>query len=364
MGDLRSINNTFLEMHQVKMPHLVSGATITKIEKQADGTLLVSYDDEVPHWAVPGTMHGVAQYDSVIRTTGWKYVDASIFGPEVRPEVCARSKYPVLSATWESNVPDLFFIGAAMANNDRKATPGFIHGFRYNIRTLFHLISKRYQGVLLPSRTFPVTTEAELETLVDAVITRVSTTSALFQMFGVLGEALVFNDGKVEWLPELPMKYALSNPEFTKGKDLITITLELGFDKFPKGVDALSFIHPNDPGGDGLCTAFVHPVFRRYSEGRVVSELHLTTGPFVRYDAPNEQFAAEFNKQKPHNQIYNMFNELVHVSAEPLPIQTFDPADKKWFTPWPSDRASDAPGLPRCSVTHEAERLPDMAMYR
>jgi thioredoxin reductase len=363
VGDLRAINNTFLEMNQVKMPHLVSGATITKIVKQDDGTLRLHYDEDVPHWAVPGTMHSVGVYDHVIRATGWKYFDPSLYPAKMIPATDEKSKYPVVSSIWESSVPDLFFIGAAMANNDRKTTPGFIHGFRYNIRTVFHLIENRYHKAQLPSRTFPLTTPEELEALVQALLTRISTTSALFQMFGVLGEALILDDGQAKWFPELPMQYVLEQREFAGSKDLVTVTLELGFDRFPKGTDALTFIHPNDPGGDGLCTAFVHPVFRHYSGGELVSQIHMQSGVFVRYDAPHEKFAIEFDKNKPHHLIYNFLNGILKISGEHLTVKTFTEGEIGGFTPWPPDRREETE-LPKCIVTHRPEYVPVPTKYQ
>ena len=366
VGDLRAINNTMLEMNQVKMPHLISGAKITKIAKQDDGALRVYYNEDVPHWAVPGTMHSFAVYDYVIRATGWKYVEPSLFAPDIQPAIDEKSKFAAVSSIWESSVPDLFFIGAAMANNDRKTTPGFIHGFRYNVRTLFHLLQERYDGVPLPTRTFPLTTAAELETLVQAILTKISTTSALFQMFGVLGEALVFSEGQAQWYTEQPMKHLLQLPKFTAHTELLTVTLELGFENFPKGADALSFIHPNDPGGQGRCVAFIHPVFRRYTNGRQMDELHLQTGVFVRYDEPNEKFAVEFDKRKPHNLIYNLVNSIAKVTdADPLPTNTFlEDGEMGGFTPWGPERRADAAGLPMCVHTHKPEYEPELVNYK
>lgn len=351
VGDVRSINNTFAELGHVKMPHIISGARVTKIAKQEDGTLRVNYEEDVPHWKVPGTMHSVGVYDYVIRATGWKYFDPSIFAPAVRPVADAKSKYPVIDHIWESTVPDMFFIGAAMANGDRRATAGFIHGFRYNVRALFHLLRERYDGVQLPSRTLPVDTVEGLEALTQALLTRISTTSAMFQMFAVLGDVVTFENGQATWYPELPLQHALHRPEFALHANLLTLTLDLGFDKFPKDIDPLSFIHPNDPAGEGRCTAFIHPVWRHYQEGKLVNEVHMQSGVFVRYDAPNEEFALEFNKARPHNLLFNMLNSITHVTDEVLPTDMFS-GDREigQFRPWTPEETYFVPGLPVCKV--------------
>jgi len=205
--------------------------------------------------------------------------------------------------------------------------------------------------------------------MVQAILTRISTTSALFQMFGVLGEALVLTQDQgawqAQWFSELPVKHFLLRPDFTADRELLTITLELGFDNYPKETDALSFIHPNDPGGQGRCGAFIHPVFRRYTNGRQTDELHLQSGVFVRYDEANSRFALEFDKSKPHNLIFNLVNSIVKVTDEMLPTNTFaEDGETGGFTPWGPERQVDATGLPRCVHTHESERKPEMASYK
>ncbi|HXJ42232.1 MAG TPA: hypothetical protein VNH18_23335, partial [Bryobacteraceae bacterium] len=234
----------------------------------------------------------------------------------------------------------------------------------YNIGAVFHLIARRYQGVPLPSRTFPLTSEADLDALVESVLSRVSTSSALFQMFGVLGEALTIQNGRVTWFSELPVEHVLQQPEFTEGKDLVIITLELGFDRFAKGTDSLTFIHPNDPGGDGFCTAFIHPVLRHFSGGKLASELHLQSGIFVRYDSPNEKFAIEFDKNKPRHLVFNFFTGFAGIATAERTVKSFTGEMIGGFTPWSADRREEDMGLPKCLATDGPKHLPDMAKYQ
>merc|ERR1719163_2296584 len=80
-------------------------------------------------------------YHRVISCLGWRF-DASLFDASVAPNVTGpagyASKYPLLNPRFESaTVPRLFFVGTMMHSNDfKKASGGFIHGFRYLIRAL------------------------------------------------------------------------------------------------------------------------------------------------------------------------------------------------------------------------------------
>ena len=96
--------------------------------------------------------HGLydTPFDVVITSLGWEY-DRSVFtGGDVLPDLMGdprrpnQTPYPSLTPEFEStNAPRMFFAGAATHGLDRyryKASGGFIHGFRFNIRTL---VSKR-----------------------------------------------------------------------------------------------------------------------------------------------------------------------------------------------------------------------------
>ena len=91
-------------------------------------------------------------YDRVIRALGWR-MDTSMFADEVKPELDDIGKYPLMTENFESkNVPGLYFAGTLMHGNDfRKSAGGFIHGFRYLVKSMFHQLEMRYHKVQLPA---------------------------------------------------------------------------------------------------------------------------------------------------------------------------------------------------------------------
>ena len=106
-------------------------------------------------------------------------------------------------------------------------------------------------------------------------------------------------------------------------------------------------------------------MFRHYSRGSLVTDLHLTTGVFVRYDSPNEKFAIEFNKRKPHNQIFNLLNGIVNVTDETLPTQTFmNDGEIGGFTAWAPEQRYEMPELPKCVITHKPDQVAELAGSR
>ena len=56
-----------------------------------------------------------------------------------------------------------------MAAIDKQSASGFIHGFRYNIRTLHNILDNRYFSTQLPHQ---IITDRQLHILADVIIGR------------------------------------------------------------------------------------------------------------------------------------------------------------------------------------------------
>merc|ERR1712054_102261 len=94
-------------------------------------------------------------YDRVLRCMGWMF-DYSIFDEDVKPKPNPKvRKYPEMNKWYESeNVRDLFFVGTLMHSKDfRKSSGGFIHGFRYLARALYHSLKLKYDDTPWPIAT-------------------------------------------------------------------------------------------------------------------------------------------------------------------------------------------------------------------
>lgn len=281
-GNVRAVNNNIFDMYQLKSMHAVLNPRLNKIEKVADDVLQISHEYDYPDANPPGTLKLTREYDYIIRCTGWKYVTPSMFHEDIAPAIADNNKYPRMSSSWESeSTPGLYFIGAAMAANDRQAASSFIHGFRYNIRTLANLLEEKYEGVPYPARA---QTPLDLDQLLDWMYTRFSTSSALFQLFGHLCDVLVVSDDLQSTTihEELPVQYALENL-LDENQHVLVFTLEFGFKKFHES--SITFLGPSDPT-DSSCAAFLHPVIRYYRGGEL-EEFHFGDSLLARWDRPH-----------------------------------------------------------------------------
>jgi thioredoxin reductase len=252
IGHLRAINNNFLDTYQLKTQNMVLDGDVLRIERRPDDYLVTfayARRDKVVQLA----------YDRVITCTGFR-MDASIFAADCRPALAIDDRFPALTAEWESvNVPGLYFAGTLTQSRDfKKHTSAFIHGFRYGIRALSHMLDEKHHGGGWPHRTVP------RAGLADAVLARINRASGLFQQFGFLCDVIT-PDGR--YYEEMPLDYVPFG-------DCVTVSLEYG-----TGHDA---IDPFDVEAGRRWEAdetkddrYLHPVVRRRRNHRVVATLRL-----------------------------------------------------------------------------------------
>lgn len=352
-GHIRSINNTMLEMFHVKALHGALGLCVRKLRRSEDGGYDVVAEEEVPHWREPGMLELQLHYDHVIRCTGFKYVTPELFSDEVRPASCKKNKYPMLDSMWQSSVPDVYYVGTAMGSRDKQAASSFIHGFRYNVRSLFRLLEHRYHGKELPNTEYPLQSAADLQRLAAGLLERLSNTAALYQQFGVLCDVLLFQEGRCTVFHELPVAYALEQARFTTNADIIVVNFEYGFKHYPHGTNALSFITQSDEASSRRCAAFLHPVFRHYRNGQLVEEDNLGDSLTLRYSRHRVHNVIQTDEpitdDVERNTVMNIINRVSKTTSE-VYSETAHLVNHA-FRPWPKDRPLDTMGLPRCPIS-------------
>jgi thioredoxin reductase len=262
-GHLRAVNNNFLDTYQLKTQNAVLDGIVKNIEKLADGTFRVSV-----HYSHADEEHEDLHYDRVLACTGFRF-DDSIFGSSCRPAMWAQNRLPEQTSEFESTtVPGLFFAGTLMQMRDyKKATSAFIHGFRYNVRSLAHMLESKYHGAVWPSQTLP---SSSVDALVAAILERINRTSALWQLFGFMGDVLILDeDHGARYYHELPVDY-VQDSDFSHHRSYFVVTLEFG-----KIVgDPFNILRNPDPGHAERST-FLHPVVRHYHGKEKIAEVHL-----------------------------------------------------------------------------------------
>ncbi|MCP2163531.1 NAD(P)-binding domain-containing protein [Goodfellowiella coeruleoviolacea] len=277
VGHLRAVNNNFLDTYQLKSQNAILDGHVQRIDRDGDG-YLVSFSFSRANEVVKQL-----RYDRVIACTGFRF-DASIFADTARPELVIKDRFPAQTPEWESTtVPDLYFAGTLMQQRDfKKGTSGFIHGFRYSVRALHHVLEKKYHGVDWPSRTIARDPAA----LADAVLARVNRTSALWQQFGVLGDVVTVDRDGAAYREELPVDYVPAS-DYGKAEDHFVITLEYGpdhdkVDPFDISVSRIA----QDDAGRAHDAAYLHPVVRHYHRGELAGVHHVAENLENEWDKP------------------------------------------------------------------------------
>ena len=261
IGHLRAVNNNFLDTYQLKSQNMVLDGEILGI-RRSDGQYVVTFSyarrDKVVDLA----------YDRVIACTGFK-MDSSVFDPGCMPTLTVNGRFPALTPEWESiNIPGLYFAGTLTQSRDfKKYTSAFIHGFRYGIRALVHMLEQKHHGVPWPYR------QVEQEDMADAVIERINRTSALFQQYGFMCDVLTVHPAASQ--PTTEGRYYEEMPlDYVPFERCVTVSLEYG-----RGHDSIDPFDlsagrewEDDTSRD---QRYLHPVVRAKRGGEVVATLRL-----------------------------------------------------------------------------------------
>ncbi|WP_333769852.1 NAD(P)-binding domain-containing protein [Streptomyces sp. IBSBF 2435] len=273
VGHLRAVNNNFLDTYQLKSQNALLDGEIVRITRdEADG----GYRVAVNFLRVEEVVKEI-RYDRVILATGFRF-DASVFAEECRPELTIKDRFPAQTDAWESvNVPDVYFAGTITQVRDfKKSTSGFIHGFRYAVRALHRILEQRYHGTPWPRRDL----DGEPEAVADAVMERINRTSALWQMFGFLCDAVVVSGtGATGYYEEVPVDHlhqVAGDGAFGAADRYLTVTLEYGEDHDKLNPFDISAGRLSQQTATGLDGRYLHPVVRVFQDGKPVAEHHLT----------------------------------------------------------------------------------------
>lgn len=263
VGHLRAVNNNFLDTYQLKSQNTIIDGVIERITGN-NGKFTVS----VRYSHADGQRIDVP-VDRVIACTGFKFDDA-LFDEGVRPKLVHDGRFPAVTSEWESiNVKDMYFAGALMHGRDYKETfSGFIHGFRYNVEVLARFLDSKYKSEELGCWQY----KNDPRELFDRIFQRIHTNSSLFQQPGYLCDLIVLSpetgDHRCLHYRDLPVDY-VDEHDISDGAPYITLTMEYGKEDHPDPFNIRR--HPDD----GRVSAFIHPVFRHYKDGGMVSEYHI-----------------------------------------------------------------------------------------
>ena len=269
VGDVRAVNDDLLDTYGLKLQNTVLDANVEEIRRRS-GALIV----RLQYTRAQGQRIEL-EVDRVVRCTGFSF-DSSIFR-ELAPELVHGGRFPALTSSWESpNVPDLFFVGTLMQARDYQRTASaFIHGFRYNVEALVHLLGERYHGVPRPSRPIALTLDAYLRALMQ----RMNSASSIFQQPGFLADVIRIDEGQARYFESLPID--LVRQEIAPGlpRPTVILTFEYG-------------IHDADPfdivrfPDEGSKSHLIHPVVQIIHRDAVTAEHHVAEALDYNWSKP------------------------------------------------------------------------------
>ncbi|WP_320774017.1 NAD(P)-binding domain-containing protein [Streptomyces sp. CRN 30] len=278
VGHLRAVNNNFLDSYQLKSQNALLDGTVESIEKAPDGGFRVLF-----RYARTVERLRELRYDSVVLCAGFRF-DADLFDETCRPALVIDDRFPEQTSAFESvNVPGLYFAGTLTQQRDfKKATNGFIHGFRYGARALHRVLGSRYHDTPWPARSVPATPEA----IADAVVERVNRSSGLWQQFGFLGDVVGVDGDTAVYQEEVPLDL-VTDGGLGAAAHRFTVNLEYG--PGHDDVDPFDISVPRVVENDvehAQDSVYLHPVVRHYRDGVLAGVHHLAENLENDWDIP------------------------------------------------------------------------------
>ncbi|KZN32583.1 hypothetical protein N480_25370 [Pseudoalteromonas luteoviolacea S2607] len=264
VGNVRAVNNNFLDTYQLKSQNIVLDADIVSLERTEDGKIMANI-----HYTHAKDELRSIPFDHVIMATGFKF-DNSIFDESCTPALSHEGKFPKMTSSWEStNVSNMYFAGVLMHQRDFKKTmSGFIHGFRYNIQALANVLNKKNHDVAWPSEKLARDPKA----IADHVLKQLTYSSAMFLQPGFIGDVLLLDKSEeLTYLKDVPFEY-MADSELSSQESYCTISLEYG--DFSKITDPFNI--ERDPSPEKADQVeYLHPIIRFYSKGKMAYERHI-----------------------------------------------------------------------------------------
>ncbi len=153
----------------------------------------------------------------------------------------------------------------------KRAQSGFVHGFRYNVAFLKHILDKKYKNIAVPHN------EMKMSSLDVAkqIIASVNVSSALWQQTTYFCDLVLVKDDKVSYYRDIPKDYALFDAEMELQHKFI-ITLEFGKDIINSQPDVFNLKRPHkDDHQHADQSPGLHPIVYEYKNGVLVSTHHV-----------------------------------------------------------------------------------------
>ena len=278
VGDLRAVNNEFLDTYQLKSQNVLFEDDIHKyLRKMAYDSVnkkfIMKFKESINNY----------EFDYIINCTGFRF-DSSIFSFPL----LIKYNLPVCKPNYESvDIPNLFFTGRLMHYQDYKKSSGaFIHGFRYLIRSFVNIETNNLKQINL-----------SYYELNSKIIDRINNSSGLYQMFGFLIDIIIIHRNENEtcnyftYIEEIPYQYALENILNNNDESII---LYLNYGKNYGGkmnyignLENSTYVFGIDRGEQDHIHAnksnFIHPILKYYNLDKLLKTMHILEEPYANW---------------------------------------------------------------------------------
>ncbi|MBO6566615.1 MAG: NAD(P)-binding domain-containing protein [Pseudomonadales bacterium] len=262
-GDVRSVNDDFLDTFFLKQQNAILNGVVKSIEACATGyEVVISYTDDIdvdnqdPILAEQTLNH----YDKVVKCTGFG-LDLEPFAESCSPNTVRNGRLPELTPEWESvNIPNLFFVGTLTQSNDfKRSSSAFIAGLRFNAEVLSRFLDCRINNKAWSYDLL------EPGTLYSKITERLTFSSSLWHQFSSLVDLF-----ELQAEPRAAYRHYADVP-------MNSFKQDKRFENFTGFLFCFGFDAPIDPEERKIFSehGFIHPILRYYSNGKLIKDCHM-----------------------------------------------------------------------------------------
>jgi thioredoxin reductase len=265
-GDIRSVYLPFMDTFLLKS---LNGYDYVEELKDGNENIRICQDNERGKYYLldekvqDRKLYNGKDFDKVIFCTGWKF-DDSLFDFPV-DVIDNKTNLPSINYKFESfNNENLFFIGTLMQSLGLKqSSSGFIHGFRYLIKAFVN-INYNINYEMIP---FLLNNKANYENLINVILSRINSSSDMYQMFSFIGDIILVDVNKKRgvYYKNIPLIHKANllgySEKILQSTNLLmyVITLEYGTQKIE---NYLNFGDNSFGVGNEAKTTLIHPVIK------------------------------------------------------------------------------------------------------
>ena len=184
----------------------------------------------------------------------------------------------------------------------QRSASGFIHGFRYNVRFLYHWLTAKSGIAPLPQ----IHLQDSPDSIANVILDRINHTAGMWQQYGFLGDCICLKENTSILYPEIPLDFA---EKALLGEQHSGLLISLEYGHISESTNPFSINrYPTHEVENADKSVFLHPVIRWFHQGNTEAEFHLGEDLYAKWD----------HEEKHRLPLLNFLSSILQKKSHPV----------------------------------------------